>query len=223
MENESIKTAEILVELVKTYSAYSATVEAANKTLYAAMFTAGASIIGAFFTIYFNLKGKKIDYKRDYYKKIIDKRMESYEKLNDVINSILVVREVLSKNCVKQGYSVCELFIDVKNIDDMLDKIVDIRRYSIWFTEEIVEKISYINLILSNVSLALNHPSDEILAKYNLSVKDIGVKKCSILIGKFESEKLCQLAEEIKLIIANDLLEMHNVEDFLSNKVNEGE
>lgn len=223
MENESIKTAEFLVELVKTYSAYSATVEAANKTLYAAMFTAGASIIGAFFTIYFNLKGKKIDYKRDYYKKIIDKRMESYEKLNDVINSILVVREVLSKNCVKQGYSVCELFIDVKNIDDILDKIVDIRRYSIWFTEEIVEKISYINLILSNVSLALNHPSDEILAKYNLSVKDIGVKKCSILIGKFESEKLCQLAEEIKLIIANDLLEMHNVEDFLSNKVNEGE
>lgn len=49
------------------------------------------------------------------------------------------------------------------------------------------------------------------------------MKKCSILIGKFESEKLCRLAEEIKLIIANDLLEMHNVEDFLSNKVNEGE
>lgn len=166
---------------------------------------------------------QNIDYKNDYYKKIIDKRMESYEKLNDVVNSIMVIRQVLSKDCVKQGYSVCELFIDVKNIDDMLDKVVDIRRYSIWFTEEIVEKISYINLILSNVSLALNHPSDEILAKYNLSVKDIGVKKCSILIGKFESEKLCRLAEEIKLIIANDLLEMHNVEDFLSNKVNEGE
>lgn len=141
MENESIKTAEILVELIKTYSNYSATVEAANKTLYAAVFTALASIIGALLTIYFNLRGKKIDYKRDYYKKIIDKRINAYEKLYNIISNGAIFD-------IANDESFCGFFVNVDKFHKYHTKLIELHKDLFWFSEKAKNLfVKYVELI----------------------------------------------------------------------------
>lgn len=91
---------------------------------------------------------KKADYKRDYYKKIVDKRIVAYEKLAEVIADIGIKTHYAGD--VESG-EVYICFSNFKKLDNANKKIVVLLGEVNWFSPEIFSEIRNLNNILANV------------------------------------------------------------------------
>lgn len=91
---------------------------------------------------------KKTDYKREYYKKIIDKRITAYEKLAEVIADIGIKTHYAGD--VESG-EVYICFSNFKKLDNANKKLVVLLGEVNWFSSEIFSEIRNLNNILANV------------------------------------------------------------------------
>lgn len=221
MENESIKSAEILLELIKAYSTYRATLEAANYTLYASMFTAGASMIAAFCTIYFNLKSKKIDYKRDYYKKIIDKRLNAYEKLQNYIGYIAVSMPIMNpdkRESIGDGVDIYCCFLKKKELSVASEKTLKVLSFAPWFSDDVANSLYSLNKILCDAQTVINHPSTENLGYYKLNEDILTNPNWHLNIAVIVYNEMYKHITVIKKGLLRDIRTIDNVEGFLNGK-----
>lgn len=221
MENESIKSAEIILELIKAYSTYRATLEAANYTLYASMFTAGASMIAAFCTIYFNLKSKKIDYKRDYYKKIIDKRLNAYEKLQNYIGYIAVSMPIMNpdkRESIGDGVDIYCCFLKKKELSVASEKTLKVLSFAPWFSDDVANSLYSLNKILCDAQTVINHPSTENLGYYKLNEDILTNPNWHLNIAVIVYNEMYKHITVIKKGLLRDIRTIDNVEGFLNGK-----
>lgn len=99
---------------------------------------------------------KEIDYKNDYYKKILDKRMMAYEELNDWIFTLhkfssINIRNTNSNNIEKKNYPV--VFANMSSLEEIISKIGEFHKEGFWISYSTVGIIHhYIDLLSSAVT-----------------------------------------------------------------------
>ena len=221
MENESIKSAEMLLELIKAYSTYRATLEAANYTLYAAILTSSASVIAVIVNIWFNFRSKKIDYKRDYYRKIIDKRLNAYEKLQNYIGYIAVSMPIMNQDkreSIGDGVDIYCCFLKKEDLSVASEKTLKILNFAPWFSDDVANSLYSLNKILCDAQTVINHPSTENLGYYKLNEDILTNPNWHLNIAVIVYNEMYKHITVIKKGLLRDIRTIDNVEGFLNGK-----
>lgn len=113
-----------------------------------------SSAAGAFLTIVVgaivNARLQKTNYKRDYYKKIIDRRMAALEVAIDLIRQIITY-----SSGAREGGPVIIAFPSKEDYSRTLDLIVEYRKGIIWVPDGATE-------VLSLILLEIQYPKSEI-------------------------------------------------------------
>lgn len=194
---------------------YNATLETAQKTLYAAFFTAGASIFAAGITIFgnyrINIQAKKIDFQNEYYKKILDKRIDAYEKLNELILDLHKFSSLSNKE-KKKVYPL--RFASIANVEELFEKIGDFHKSEIWISFSTVGIIHHYVELLATIVTDLRSNDDNFIVlkdyiedcKYSALEKYTGKNKFDDLISNIEenlewlrNKNMSAIVEERKL------------------------
>ena len=151
---------------------------------------------------------KKTDYKREYYKKIIDKRIIAYEKLFDCISFVGL------KATYSLGDEVIEMHICFESLNKLKEankKIVLLKSEACWFSNDINIELVKLNNILADLhDRIIQDNSDGNYWSYEDSI-DEGLK----LYGKVEG-----LLNNIKIMISNDITNLYDVEKFFKEQIN---
>lgn len=189
-----------------------------DNTLYNALIMA---IVSAIITNICMWWHKKTDYKRDYYKKIIDKRMNAYEKLQNYIMKLAVSKQILDIHTSKISESnknIYECFCKESDIDKALCDTIEIASYSPWFSYEIIDGLYSINKILSKAKTVILYPTTENLQIYKFEETVLGKDFLSIDIGVKVYDDMHQNIAMIKTAILRDIGHLDDVEGFLKMK-----
>lgn len=149
---------------------------------------------------------KKADYKRDYYKKIIDKRMNAYDKLAIVIADICIKTHYAGEPESGEVY-VC--FNNFEKLSNANERLVILLGEMNWFSPEIFGEIKSLNNIFANVL-------------DNISKDYINGKEWSFL-DYLEAEKnvhsfIEETISKIKKISINDRMRLDDVEGFFKEQ-----
>ena len=98
---------------------------------------------------------KEIDYKNDYYKKILDKRINAYEELNNLVfdlnkfSSINI--RINNSDTIKKDYPV--VFANMSSLEELIRRIGEFHKEGLWISYSTVGIIhQYIDLLSSAVT-----------------------------------------------------------------------
>lgn len=149
-------------------------------------------------TFLVNRNTKNIDYKNDYYKKIIDKRIDAYEKLEQFLGEL----DVESEHKLDNEKDLCYDFLtDLKKCQKVAEDSVAICSLNSWFSFNLEVKVNDLNEKLANITNKKQERKME--------------KREAIISAHKEIEKMIR---EMRLDIINDRLKLHKVEDYLKEK-----
>lgn len=162
---------------------------------------------------------KNIDYKNDYYKKIIDKRMTAYEYLEFVISKIEVIQEIFDDYRLKQGEgkNIYSCFMNKEVLTETCEDIISVSKYDLWLSNEVRSKLSEINLIIAYALTSINCPNKRNLEFYGLNIQKDNNDKLSIKIGIYEYKKMSKLINEVRTIMAKDIKTLDEIVPFFDN------
>lgn len=146
----------------------------------------GALIAGAF-----SLRGKRNDYVNDYFKTIIARRLEAYEKLEQLINALKL--SVLDDD--QQLYH--QVFSNEPTWTDIYRLFLDATSHPLWLTNEVFAKTRELNVMLLQAST---------------NSRDL------VEFGKSNYASIAELRDEIEKLHAKDMLVLHDVEGFLKKR-----
>ena len=151
-----------------------------------------SSIIASIFTAVVSLKLKNLDYKNEYSKKILDKRLKAY----DCIENQIALMKTMVVNFDSNGYYL--VFDDKeRNSTKIQQNFFNTMKNSIWINKKTV-------LLMEELSDLLA----EILKKKN-NENEILLNIC-----KETYELLIQLTDELENFVRKDLLNLHNLKKF---------
>lgn len=186
--------------------------------------------------IEFQKELKVIDYKNDYYKKILDKRINAYAELNDLILNAILISKV-------DNYEYHTLFSNYEEFLKNYNRLKMLGKNFIWYSFEIVELLnkyvmvfssadSYyrgstqtLNIILNQLNLDLEHVVD-----IENTLKNIALRASQHnVILPFDDAKLCSvgiicrnmigdLQRELIIKLQSDFKKLYEVEEFLNQK-----
>lgn len=107
-----------------------------------------SSVVGAVVSSVFSEWLKRNDYKRDYYKKIIDKRIATYERLATVITNVGLKATYFITNEEKEIYVCFESLSNLQKInEDLVMALSDVH----WYSPRTYKKLRDINCIFAGV------------------------------------------------------------------------
>jgi len=152
---------------------------------------ASAAIITAIANGYF----KKLDYKRDYYKKIIERRLNVYEEVENIIGEFYFVRQKDKDGNKTGSYYSCMSTLKKKR--RTMFKIRLCLKHKIWLSKSMREEISLLNSLL----LKYKNADTVIYQKEIIAAHD----------------KIHPIRNKMQEMLTQDLLELHDVEGFLKS------
>lgn len=164
---------------------------------------------------------KKNDYKRDYYKKIIDKRLNAYEKLKVFIGELEIVREILSDKFGEkpgQGTLIHDCFFEKENLNTAIEECIIVLKESQWFSKMITQELLKINNILANCYTVIYHPTEESLKDYNLNMENIQIEKWFFQVAIVVRPQLENSINKVIEKMNKDILNLDEVETFFENR-----
>lgn len=156
----------------------------------------GGAALGVLITGGFSIWLNRKNYKRDYYKKIIDKRIEAYQELNNFLNYMRIYNYVQldGKNKIIQ-----KAFISEDEYNTVLDKLKSIHESTIWLSKDLADMFyDFSNLLIYIKDYIYN---EDYKIKYWLSENNK-----DDLLKKVEEEK-----EKIKNNFPNQLKSISNM------------
>ena len=156
----------------------------------------GGAALGALITGGFSIWLNRKNYKRDYYEKIIDKRIEAYQELNNFLNYMRIYNYVQldGKNKIIQ-----KAFISEDEYNTVLDKLKSIHESTIWLSKDLADMFyDFSNLLIYIKDYIYN---EDYKIKYWLSENNK-----DDLLKKVEEEK-----EKIKNNFPNQLKSISNM------------
>ncbi len=134
------------------------------------------------------------DYKNDYYKKLIDRRLDAYQSLETLLAGLR--NTVLDDKDPSKPY---HFILSYKAaLDNFTLLAIDVTSKSLWLSEEISDQMMLLNKIMYPLR---NNIDDQLL----------------INIAKEKYHEIANWREETEIIIADDLLSLHEIEAFLNN------
>lgn len=149
------------------------------------------ALAGSGLTLITTLIINNISYKKDYYKIIIEKRIQAYQSIEHLVNNIKDIgKNAMAKRLWEK---------DDKILLPLKEEINMAKKDAIWQSNE-----------MRNVLYCL----DNSLSIFTLQNKEsLDVKKAQAFYLS-----ICDYAEKIERITKNDMLSMHKVRRFLSTK-----
>jgi hypothetical protein len=150
-----------------------------------------SGILGALIAGAYALRGKRNEYINDYYKAVIQRRLAAYEQLEFLI--VALKSSVLASD--NRPYHI--LFSKDDDWVSSYQLIQNVMSQGLWVSDEVFDKMRDLNYLVFR-----HNPSDSSV----------------IAFGKDNYEAIATLRADLERILATDLLELHNVENFLMRK-----
>ncbi len=160
-----------------------------------------SSVISSIIALAFNWFIQKKNYKRDYYKKIIDKRIEAYELLNKAISQMSIQTHLGDK--ITSG--IC---LNIETYNFFMVSLGEAMLKSIWLKPKTSAKCTELNIFLQN--------EVENKVNSNLSKKEIDEQYLSF--GIEYLEKIRKFREEIMILINSDFKNLYKVNSFFTKE-----
>lgn len=136
-------------------------------------------------------KGKQIDFVNSYHKLILEKRLEAYEQFEAfILNLKLSVVD-------DDGKPYHLVFANEHDWQRTLDMVTELMPYSLWLSVEAFDKTR----------------------EFNVLTKDITETTDRKEFGKNNYLKFVSLRESLESIRAHDLIQLHDIENFLKQRV----
>lgn len=156
-----------------------------------------AIILSAIVSVFVSIKLKNLDYKNEYYKKILEKRLDAYKFLEA---QIAVLKSSVLDEDRKSYYLIFAYGID-KYYEFQQDLFAALS-YSMWINDETVNKMEKLNELFFNISRKIN----------NISVEEL------IIIGKDNYHEIAKQRKSLEICVRNDLINLYNLKDFRKSK-----
>ncbi|BBU71475.1 hypothetical protein ICHIJ1_13940 [Fluviibacter phosphoraccumulans] len=150
-----------------------------------------SGIIAAVIAGVFSLRGKQSEYVNDYFKTIVVRRLEAYESLEQLINSLKL--SVLDDD--HQLYH--QVFSNEAAWKDIYRRLLVATAHPLWLSNEVFAKTRELNIMLLQAS---THNRD--LVEF----------------GKSNYAPIAELRDQIEKLHAKDMLTLHDVKCFLKKK-----
>lgn len=159
--------------------------------------TAGvASII----TLAANLIIQGSQYKKDFYRKIVDKRIEAYTELEKLIN------KMSTNTTAKNGKECLSCLHDKQNYENLINEFASTFACNLWFNIKTTREIMRLHTILNqSIGMLFENMSDE-------EIQSKGINNYSNIV-----EQRFKVAK----FIYDDLSEIYKVKKFLKEKQNQ--
>lgn len=170
-----------------------------DNTLYNAIVTAIVSAVITNVCLWWN---KKADYKRDYYKKIIDKRIDAYEKLSVYLDSVWTKKRNTVLKSEAEIYSCFESEEELRKAHQLLFSYCPGVH---WYSENVYNNYYKLARYLVETIDALNGTKEE---------KTVQAQNHSVVLNALIAETICNL----KIAIAEDRISFDKVEDFFDSQ-----
>ncbi len=166
-----------------------------QELLQIATITGGCALLGALLGAaiagYFTLRAKRNEFVNDYYKTVVERRIEAYEALEKLI---VAFKTSIAENDSKTYHLP---FVSRSQNDNSLMLVGEVMSQGLWLSEEAFDLVRELNYIL----FQMPNSKDELIA-----------------FGKEHYMKIAELREHLERILAADMLDMHRVKQFLSKK-----
>ncbi|NLH46805.1 MAG: hypothetical protein GX451_11890 [Acholeplasmataceae bacterium] len=154
-----------------------------------------SGVVSAIISSTFGLWQKKIDYRQGYYKAVLDKRMEQYEKVQNIISDFVIYRIDGSEASEEKHIFYYKTISTSEGLSTIYNKITDCAQYKIWMSKSLVEHLMELG---------------SLLRKCGNADKDV-----FFLNIKSEHENITRAIKNIENAFKNDLLELYDVPKFL--------
>lgn len=174
-----------------------------DNTLYNAIVTATVSAIITNVCLWWH---KKADYKRDYYKKIIDKRMNAYQKLSNTI-SYIGLKSVCKFGDESRLMHICSG--DIGKLKKANESIVSLKEEMFWLSKEVSSELTKLNTIIADFIDQFNEDWEN---EISWDIGDIMDARTE-LYDTMESTLL-----NIKKYIEVDIAKLDDVEEFFKEQ-----
>ena len=183
-----------------------------------------AAII-VFYTWYSNR-----DYKNDYYKKILDKRIEAYSKLNyfvskiNIMDSFIIPDKGTSKSGMAMPYFTC--FNTMEMLSNTIDELSKLGEHLVWINQNTKSTFFLVNNIISDAYIIASNPGKEEMM--NMFLTDIIPKKnydktdekyLTIALGIRNQKRMSFCISKLKKMIHDDYKSMDNIKKFLDYNI----
>lgn len=152
------------------------------------------ALVSSILSIGIALKVKDKEYKNDYYKKVIDKRIVAYGYLE---SQIAIMRETIIDKKERKGY----LLMFGKGKDYYLESLSNIQKAltsGLWITPATLAVLGRMNAVFLNIALQYDISDAESLREA----------------GKAYFKELSQLRFELEVAVREDVYSLHNVKSF---------
>lgn len=216
----TLKTAEILFKMLNDYSQIDVALSSARLAAGASLLIAVITLIGNYVV---NVHSKKLDYRDDYYKKIIDKRIEAYEKVSQFLTIVSVKTSVKVTEGDKivsniEYYYCCR---NIEELEDLLRKSIEVAKYSAWMSKGLDYELKMINNILVECMREMNefaNSNNPICESDNENICSPDREKRYVVIACKYGVVLDAHINSAEILIKEDWLYLHKVDEFLKSK-----
>ena len=156
-----------------------------------------AAIVSSIASYIINILTHKREYKDDYYKMVIAKRMDAYSKVEVVILSLKKLVRDESDNCLYNiifNNSHEEFFA-------FQAQLYEIAANSVWLSKDMYNALSELNLLFTQIDSQVLDDGSNLL-----------------ILGKQNRKKIADIRIRLEDIFRRDILSLHKIEEFLKNK-----
>lgn len=197
----------------------------------------GSGLISAGLTLLGECWLKRKDYKRDYYKKIIDKRLHAYEELEKFIGKLDVTKNVKldivewidsqkGQGCPRyvgtEEYLIYNCFYEEADLREALKESIIICGYSPWYSVEIKKYVDEFNAKLAVYASLVIGPERTVEKlkelKLDIEAEKLRSEHFDIILGGKVKPEFEELFKNINIYMLKDLKKLHEVDDFFNRK-----
>lgn len=160
--------------------------------------TAIATVLSAIISTVVSIRLKSLDYRNDYYKKILDKRLEAYRFLE---TQIAVLKSVVLDDDKHPFHLIFSYGND--EYEKFHVNLFAAMSNSMWISEDTVTEMENLNVIFLNISRRMRtDDSGEWLIK----------------LGKEQYNEISILRKKLERLTRRDLHDLHNLKKFIKGK-----
>lgn len=156
----------------------------------------GSTVLSALINALVNLRTAKSAYRREYYKKIIDKRLESLDLAHEICNQL---RHMVY---IGNGETIMEPFHSHEKYAKLLAMLFESARDTFWQSDQLADAIQDLNLFVISTFDAIQKPDDDAL-------NSLGFKHI---------DELRKLRNNIESAMIRELESMDDIKKFLTKK-----
>jgi len=159
-----------------------------------------AGILSAIVSAIVSIKLKNLDYKNEYYKKILEKRLEAYKFLETQIS-------VLKTSAIDEDGKAYHIIFSYgyDQFREFQQNLFAAMAYSLWINKGTIDQMEKLNEIF-----------------FKISRKTSGNPEILIQLGKDNYRPIAKQRQLLEDAVRNDLLNLHNIKKFKKKSASRG-